>query len=181
MRRRFQDFVFLQDHLVKNFPACVVPPIPDKHRLGVSCQSGRRATVHPQNTSRATDSARTSLRSDGKSECESSETLLTRSLQKFADRISRHPTLQRSQLLCDFTTSHEWAVAKNHHISHPPPESHSSLIDSVSDSLVNAFSKVRKPDPRFIEMNEGLERFEEGLTGVEKIVGRSKGRIDGKL
>jgi sorting nexin-4 len=34
VRRRFQDFEFLRDHLVRNFPACVVPPIPDKHRLG---------------------------------------------------------------------------------------------------------------------------------------------------
>lgn len=32
-RRRFQDFVFLRDHLAKDFPACVVPPLPDKHRL----------------------------------------------------------------------------------------------------------------------------------------------------
>jgi sorting nexin-4 len=34
-RRRFQDFVFLRDHLVKDFPACVVPALPDKHRLGI--------------------------------------------------------------------------------------------------------------------------------------------------
>ena len=33
-RRRFQDFVFLRDHLKIDFPACVVPPLPDKHRLG---------------------------------------------------------------------------------------------------------------------------------------------------
>lgn len=33
-RRRFQDFVFLRNHLSKDFPACVVPPLPDKHRLG---------------------------------------------------------------------------------------------------------------------------------------------------
>ena len=33
-RRRFQDFVFLRNHLKINFPACVVPPLPDKHRLG---------------------------------------------------------------------------------------------------------------------------------------------------
>lgn len=36
-RRRFTDFVFLRDHLVKDFPACVVPALPDKHRLGVFC------------------------------------------------------------------------------------------------------------------------------------------------
>lgn len=33
-RRRFQDFVFLKDHLSDDFPACVVPPLPEKHRLG---------------------------------------------------------------------------------------------------------------------------------------------------
>lgn len=36
VRRRFQDFSFLHDHLAKSFPACVVPPIPEKHRLGQS-------------------------------------------------------------------------------------------------------------------------------------------------
>ena len=35
VRRRFQDFAFLRDHLVKAFPASVVPPIPDKHRMGM--------------------------------------------------------------------------------------------------------------------------------------------------
>jgi len=34
-RRRFQDFVFLRENLARDFPACVVPPLPDKHRLGV--------------------------------------------------------------------------------------------------------------------------------------------------
>jgi sorting nexin-4 len=33
-RRRFQDFVFLRNNLAKDFPACVVPPLPDKHRMG---------------------------------------------------------------------------------------------------------------------------------------------------
>lgn len=33
-RRRFQDFTFLREHLTKDFPACVVPPLPEKHRMG---------------------------------------------------------------------------------------------------------------------------------------------------
>lgn len=70
-------------------------------------------------------------------------------------------------------------MAKHHHISHPPPESHTSLIDSLSDTFINAFSRVRKPDARFVEMTEELERFEEGLTGVERVVGRGKSRVDG--
>lgn len=32
-RRRFQDFTFLRENLSKDFPACVVPPLPGKHRL----------------------------------------------------------------------------------------------------------------------------------------------------
>ena len=32
-RRRFQDFTFLREHLSKDFPAAVVPPLPGKHRL----------------------------------------------------------------------------------------------------------------------------------------------------
>ncbi|WWC60311.1 sorting nexin-4 [Kwoniella dejecticola CBS 10117] len=150
-RRRFQDFVFLRDHLVRSFPACVVPPIPDKHRLEYI--KGDR--FGPEFIERR--------RLD---------------LQRFADRIARHPTLQRSQLVNDFLQSTEWTVAKHHHISHPPPESHSSLMDSLSDTFINAFSKVRKPDGRFVEMAEELERFEEGLTSVERLVGRGKGRID---
>ena len=38
-RRRFQDFVFLRNHLAKDYPASVVPPIPDKHRMGESFAS----------------------------------------------------------------------------------------------------------------------------------------------
>lgn len=43
---------------MKNFPACVVPPIPDKHRLG-RLLSHRKETIaksYEQNTSRATGS-----------------------------------------------------------------------------------------------------------------------------
>ncbi|WWC87895.1 sorting nexin-4 [Kwoniella dendrophila CBS 6074] len=151
VRRRFQDFVFLRDHLVKNFPACVVPPIPDKHRLEYI--KGDR--FGPEFIERR--------RLD---------------LQRFTERIARHPTLQRSQLVNDFLQSSEWTVAKHHHISHPPPESHTSIMDSLSDTFINAFSKVRKPDGRFVEMAEELERFEEGLTSVERLVGRGKQRVD---
>ena len=125
-----------------------------------------------------------------------SELELRISLQRFADRIARHPTLQRAQLVKDFLESTEWVrhalvqhdwsltlqtVAKHYHISHPPPDSHSSLIDSLSDTFINAFSRVRKPDGRFVEMSDDLERFDEGLGGVERIVSRGKNRVDGKL
>ncbi|KAJ2310986.1 intercellular trafficking and secretion, partial [Coemansia sp. RSA 2702] len=33
LRRRFQDFVWMQEQLKQQFPACVIPPLPGKHRL----------------------------------------------------------------------------------------------------------------------------------------------------
>ncbi|BEI93139.1 uncharacterized protein CcaverHIS019_0507670 [Cutaneotrichosporon cavernicola] len=151
VRRRFQDFVFLHDHLLKSFPACVIPPIPDKHRLEYI-----------------------------KGDRFSSEFVEKRrmDLQRFADRIANHPTLQRSQLVADFLQSQQWNVAKHSHLGHPPPESHSSMLESLSDSIVNAFTRVRKPDARFVEMNDALERFEEGMGQIEKLVARSKNRED---
>ncbi|RSH86720.1 intercellular trafficking and secretion [Apiotrichum porosum] len=151
VRRRFQDFVFLHDQLQKSFPACVIPPIPDKHRLEYI-----------------------------KGDRFSSEFVEKRrlDLQRFVDRIASHPTLQRSQIVIDFLTTEEWTVVKHKHIANPPPESHSSLMDSLSDGLVNMFTRVRKPDARFVDMNDGLERFEDGLGQVERLVARSKNRVD---
>jgi hypothetical protein len=39
-------------------------------------------------------------------------TALTRSLQLFLERVCRHPTLQRSQLLRSFLESTEWVSAR---------------------------------------------------------------------
>jgi sorting nexin-4 len=55
------------------------------------------------------------------------------------------------------------------------------MIDSFSDTFINAFSRVRKPDGRFVEMSDDLERFDEGLGGIERIVSRGKNRVDGML
>ena len=68
------------------------------------------------------------------------------------------------------------------HLAHPPgPDPHPpSMIDNISDSLLNAFKTVRKPDERFVGMREGLERFEEGLIGVERVWGRGRARTGGE-
>lgn len=66
------------------------------------------------------------------------------------------------------------------HLHAPLPESPPSLLDNLSDSLVNAFTKVRKPDERFLEMKEGIEKFEEGMSGIERLVGKERGRTEGQ-
>jgi len=150
-RRRFQDFVFLHDHLIKDFPASVVPPLPDKSRL--KYVTGDRFS--PDFVER---------RRSG--------------LERFMQRLARHPTLSRSKLLRSFIESTQWNVDMHTHLAHPPvPEAPASLLEMASDTLLNAFSKVRKPDERFLEIRDGLERFEERLVAIERIEGRSKGRI----
>jgi len=151
-RRRFQDFVFLKDNLTKDFPACVVPPLPDKHRLEYF--TGDRFSPEFMERRR-------------------------QDLARFLERLARHPTLQRSVLLRSFLESKEWTVKMHQHLSHPPgPEPAPSLLDNVSDALLNAFTRVRKPDERFLEMRDRVDKFEEGLSNTERVWGRVRSRTN---
>ncbi|THH19060.1 hypothetical protein EW146_g2037 [Bondarzewia mesenterica] len=142
-RRRFQDFVFLRNHLSKDFPACVVPPLPDKHRLEYI--TGDRFSPEFMERRR-------------------------QDLHRFLQRLSRHPTLQRSTLVRAFFESTEWHVIMHQHIAHPPvPDQSSGVIDNISDTLLNAFSRVRKPDERFLAMREDVDKFEESLATSERL------------
>ncbi|KIM70204.1 hypothetical protein SCLCIDRAFT_512776 [Scleroderma citrinum Foug A] len=151
-RRRFQDFVFLRDHLVRDFPACVVPALPDKHRLEYI--TGDRFSPEFMERRRL-------------------------ELHRFLQRISRHPTLQRSTLLRAFLESTEWHVYMHQHVAHPPgPEPTPGLLDNLSDTLLNAFARVRKPDDRFLEMRENVDRFDDGLVLCERLWNRIRGRAN---
>jgi len=153
-RRRYRDFVFLRENLVKDFPACVVPALPDKHRLeyitgdrfGPEFMERRRLELH-----------------------------------RFLQRISRHPTLQRSTLVRAFFESTEWHVHMHQHTAHPPgAEPSPGILDNISDTLLNAFSRVLKPDERFLAMREKVDKFEESLTRTERLWSRTRGRTSGK-
>ncbi|KAH7106931.1 hypothetical protein BKA62DRAFT_685544 [Auriculariales sp. MPI-PUGE-AT-0066] len=140
-RRRFQDFVFLRENLAKDFPACVVPPLPDKHRMGPA--------------------------------------LVTPLLPKLTHscRLSRHPTLQRATLVRAFFESTEWQVHMHQHLAHPPSqEPPTSLLENLSDTLLNAFSRVRKPDERFLSMREAVDKTEEGINSIDRLTSRVRTR-----
>lgn len=47
-----------------------------------------------------------------------------------------------------------------------------SVFDNFTDTFVNAFSKVHKPDKRFIEVREKADKLDEDLGHVEKIIAR---------
>jgi sorting nexin-4 len=67
------------------------------------------------------------------------------------------------------------------HVAHPPTNEHSQgLMDNLSDALLNAFTRVRKPDERFLAMRENVDKFEEGLVLGERLFGRIRSRTSGK-
>jgi sorting nexin-4 len=69
-------------------------------------------------------------------------------------------------------------VYKHKHLAHSSdPEPSSGILDNLSDTLLNAFAKLRKPDERFVEIRHQLDQFEEGLTSIERLGSRSKTRL----
>ena len=54
------------------------------------------------------------------------------------------------------------------------------MIDTIGDSLLNAFVKIRKSDERFVQMRERVDRLEENLNLLEKTQARTNKRTDGK-
>lgn len=60
------------------------------------------------------------------------------------------------------------------------PRAPQGILDTLSDTFLNAFSKVRKPDEKFEVMKDRLEKFEEGLSGVERVISRGRVRWTGE-
>ena len=72
-------------------------------------------------------------------------------------------------------------VHMHQHVAHPPnPEQNNGLMDNISDTLLNAFSKVRKPDERFLAMRESVDKFEERLNVSERLWSRVRSRTNGE-
>lgn len=53
-------------------------------------------------------------------------------------------------------------------------------MDSLSDSLLNAFSRVRKPDERFLTMRESVDKFEDSVALSERLWNRVRNRTNGE-
>jgi sorting nexin-4 len=54
----------------------------------------------------------------------------------------------------------------------PDADSGGGVFDGLTDTFLNAFSKVHKPDRRFIEVRDRADKLDEDLTHVEKIIVR---------
>lgn len=149
VRRRFTDFVFLYKALHRDHPATAVPPLPDKHKL----EYVRGDRFGPDFTNRR-----------------------AYSLNRFLRRLTLHPVVRRSAILIIFLESQDW----NAHMRLRPQRSGSTsdasggggVFDNITDTFLNAFSRVHKPDRRFIEVRERADKLDEDLSHVEKVVAR---------
>ncbi|KAI1378683.1 hypothetical protein F4677DRAFT_411627 [Hypoxylon crocopeplum] len=147
-RRRFTDFVFLYKTLSKDYPACAVPPLPDKQRM----EYVRGDRFGPDFTNRR-----------------------AYSLQRFLARIILHPILRRAPILHTFLESPDWNATMKSRASRASTTSEQGsggVFDNFADTFINAFTKVHKHDKRFIEVREKSDKLDEDLGHVEKVVAR---------
>ncbi|KAL8811354.1 MAG: hypothetical protein Q9223_007550, partial [Gallowayella weberi] len=147
VRRRFTDFVWLYKALTAEFPFHAVPPLPDKHKM----EYVRGDRFGPDFTQRR-----------------------AHSLHRFLKRLTLHPVLRRQLSLVTFLESSDLhSYMRNHPAGgRASIDSSNSVFDNLTDTFVNAFSKVHKPDKRFIEVREKADKLDEDLGHVEKIVAR---------
>ncbi|BDD61204.1 intercellular trafficking and secretion [Monascus purpureus] len=148
VRRRFTDFYFLYKMLYRDYPACAVPPLPDKHKM----EYVRGDRFGSEFTTRR-----------------------AWSLHRFLKRLTLHPVLRRAPLLAVFLESPDWNAhmrLRSARTNSTSDGSGPSIFDNFTDTFVNAFTKVHKPDRRFIEVREKADKLDEDLNHVEKIVAR---------
>ncbi|KAL8927634.1 MAG: hypothetical protein Q9172_001263 [Xanthocarpia lactea] len=147
VRRRFTDFVWLYKTLTAEFPVHAVPPLPDKHKMEY-VRGDRFGSDFTQRRAH--------------------------SLNRFLKRLTLHPVLRRQLAFVTFLESTDLhSYMRNHPAGgRASIDQSSSVFDNFTDTFVNAFSKVHKPDKRFIEVREKADKLDEDLGHVEKIVAR---------
>lgn len=155
VRRRFTDFVFLYRVLVKEYQASAVPPLPDKQRM----EYVRGDRFGPDFTARRASS-----------------------FQRFLSRLALHPVLRKASIFHTFLESPDWNATMRSRsargsldapeLSGQGNQGGEGFLNTFTDSFMNAFTKVHKPDRRFIEVKEKADKLDDDLNILEKIISR---------
>lgn len=93
-------------------------------------------------------------------------------LHRFLKRITLHPELRRSSVLLQFLESDQWHGTMRSRPQRGASVSEGGALESFTDTFLNAFAKVHKPDKRFIEVQERAGKLNDDLTQIEKMVAR---------
>ncbi|KAG5933839.1 Sorting nexin-4 [Claviceps monticola] len=155
VRRRFTDFVFLYKQLMRDYPATAVPPLPDKQRM----EYVRGDRFGTDFTARR-----------------------AHSFQRFLARLSLHPILRRAHILHSFLESPDWNAtmrsrSSRESVSSDPGVgggggSSGGVFDNFADTFINAFTKLNKPDRRFLDVKDKSDKLDEDLGHIEKVMAR---------
>ncbi|ETI25857.1 hypothetical protein G647_02634 [Cladophialophora carrionii CBS 160.54] len=154
VRRRFTDFVFLRQSLHRDYQACAIPPLPEKNNMAY-VRGDRFSSEFTQRRAW--------------------------SLHRFLKRCTLHPVLRRAPILILFLETTDWNAQMRLRPTRsstlgesgaPNTTAPTGFFDNVADTMLNAFSKVHKPDKRFIEVTERANKLDEDLSHVEKIIAR---------
>lgn len=146
VRRRFSDFYFLYSMLYMEFAAVAVPPLPDKSRLEYvkGDRFGLDFTLKRAN-----------------------------SLQRFLDRIAQHPILKQSSLYLNFLETTDWnAYKRSISARHQQVLQENGMLEGVTDTFLNAFAKMSQPDNEMQEVKERVNKLEENLAQVERVLSK---------
>lgn len=141
VRRRFSDFYFLYQVLLSDFPACAIPPLPDKQRLEYI--KGDR--FGPEFTSKRAVS-----------------------LNRFLKRISLHPVLKRSKIYHIFLESHDWNSYKLN-LKVKTNSDVASTSEGLSDVFMNAFKTASVQSKEFQEIKERSDKLDENISKIDRI------------
>ncbi|EPY53205.1 autophagy associated protein Atg24 [Schizosaccharomyces cryophilus OY26] len=143
VRRRFSDFVKLQEILSRLNEDCVVPPLPAKHKLEYI--KGNRFSENFINR-------RASL------------------LNRYITRCAFHPVLHRSPHFIAFLENPNWNNYVRYFIQ--PKLNTTSKLDEFSDSLLNAFSKLKEEPTEFDIQRDHVQQFMLGISNLETSIQR---------
>ncbi|KAK3828344.1 MAG: hypothetical protein J3Q66DRAFT_11995 [Benniella sp.] len=84
--------------------------------------------------------------------------------------IAASPVLQAKKQVRAFLDSRDWSSEQAQQSRLLPDE---SRLDTMGDALLNAFSKIKKPDERFIVIKDEIDKLEENLVQLERIEHRA--------
>lgn len=160
--------------LSREFPASAVPPLPDKHKMGLLL-SMTLPGVAPQSAQRRrTDQYLPTEYVRGDRFGPDFTSRRAHSLHRFLKRLTMHPVLRRTSLLMVFLESPDWNAHMRYRPTRGVPNNPDTtgVFEGLTDTFLNAFSKVHKPDRRFIEVRERADKLDEDLGHVEKIISR---------
>ena len=97
------------------------------------------------------------------------------SLARFCKRLSLHPVLRRAVLFVLFLESNDWNATMKSRPTRGMSSSEvssNSVLETWTDSFLNAFSKPHKTDRRFVDVRERADKLDEDLGTVSKTVAR---------